>query len=174
MRSTDHARTPTVKTTHRVRIALAAGAALLLGACATTGMGGGELARKGKADAPVLFTWKSDDGGLTGTMTAALPGATYKGGFFQITQQTRRELIAPLWNGWMPAWSDWPYWGPLGPYDITQFITRYSGKVVANLHTDAGQRMRCRLHLVVPARGMAGGCDGECQLQGGGTVHAKF
>lgn len=57
---------------------------------------------------------------------------------------------------------------------MTQFITRYTGKVVATLQTDVGKRMRCRLHLIAPARGMAGGGAGECQVQGGATVHAKF
>lgn len=76
----------------------------------------------------------------------------------------------------LPGRPDWPYrgYGAFGPYDLTQFITRYSGKVVANLRTDAGRRMRCRLHLVAPARGMAGGGEGECQMQGGGIVHASF
>lgn len=148
----------------------------LLAACATSGMGGGELARKGAADEPVLFSWKSSDGGITGTLVATLPNATYQGRFFQITQQTQRQVIAPLWIGWDEGWRDWPYWGygTIGASDVTQFITRYSGKVVANLLTDDGKRMRCRLHLVAPARGMAGGGEGECQLQPGGVVHAKF
>lgn len=109
-------------------------------------------------------------------MAATLPDATYQGRFFQITQQTQRQVIDPLWEGWTRGWRDWPYWGfgTYGAYDITQFITRYSGKVVANLQTDAGKRMRCRLHLIAPARGMSGGGEGECQVQGGGTVHAKF
>jgi len=165
-----------MKLMHRRVTALVAGAGLLLGACTTTGMGGGELTHKGKPDEPVLFSWNSPDGGITGTMVATLPGATFKGRFFQITQQTKRQLIAPLWDGWSPGWIDWPYLGhgPYGPDDVTEFITRYSGKVVANLQTDAGKRMRCRLHLIVPERGMSGGGEGECQIQGASTIHAQF
>lgn len=81
-------------------IALMGSAALLLGACTTTGMGGGELTRQGKASAPVLFSWKSTDGGLSGTMAATLPDATYQGRFFQITRQTERQMVTPLWEGW--------------------------------------------------------------------------
>lgn len=167
--------------THTTRIAaatLAAGALLALGACSTlsTGMGGGDLQRQGKTEEPVLFSWRSHDGGISGSMVATLPNATYQGRFFQITQQTEREGVSPLWDGWNEGWTDWPYWGWGGPatYSWTQFSTRYTGKVLANLRTDAGQRMRCRLHLTQPAQGMAGGGDGECQLQGGGTVRARF
>ena len=162
---------------HPLRAAgVAVGAALLLGACATTGMGGGDLTTKGNAEQPVLFTWKSDNGGISGTMTASLPGATYQGRFFQITQQTQRETLQPLWNGWSEGWPDWPYWGygGYGPYDVTQFITRYTGKVVANLATADGHKMRCRLHMIDPPRGMSGGGEGECQIAGAGTIHAKF
>lgn len=150
--------------------------ALGLGACATTGMGGGELSRRGKADEPVLYSWRSSDGGITGTMVATLPDATYEGRFFQITQHTQRQIVAPLWDGWAEGWADWPYWGwgMHRPYEWTQFATRYSGKVVANLQTGAGKHMRCRFHLAQPVRGMASGGDGECQVQGGGVVHARF
>ena len=153
-----------------------AAAVLALGACATSGMGGGELVRKGEGDQPVLFSWKSDDGGMSGTMTARLPDATYRGRFFQITRQTERRSIEPLWNGWPEGWYDWHYWGPdaYEPYAVTQFITRYTGKVVANMRNDDGKRMRCRMHLIAPARGMAGGGEGECQIHGGGTVSARF
>lgn len=166
-----------MRTSHRLRAAgLAIGAALLLGACTTVGMGGGDLTMKGKSEKPVLFSWKSDNGGISGSMTATLPGATYQGRFFQITRQTQRETLQPLWEGWPEGWSDWDYWGygAYGPYDVTQFITRYTGKVVANLHTDAGKKLRCRLHLINPSRGMAGGGEGECQVSSGGTIHAMF
>jgi hypothetical protein len=152
----------------------AAVAALLLGGCTTNGMGGGELFAKGPPQEPVLFSWQSKDGGLSGDMVATLSNATYQGPFFQITNQTDRLTLLPLWLGWAQGWPDWPYWGygAFGPYDVTQFIARYTGKVVANLQTPAGRMMRCRLHLVNPSRGMAGG--GECQVEGGGTIHAKF
>ncbi len=166
------------KTVCRNRTSLLLGAfVLMLGACTTSGMGGGELSRPGKPDESVLYSWKSTDGGITGTMVATLPNTTYQGRFFQITQQTMSDSMAPMWDGWNTGWTDWPYWEgePYGgPYDWTQFSTRYSGKVIANLQTDSGQRMRCRFHLMQPMQGMSGGGDGVCQLQGGGVVHAQF
>ena len=150
---------------------------LLLSACTTSGMGGGELSRQGKPDESVLFSWQSKDGGITGTMVATLPNATYQGRFFQITQQTQSNSMGPMWDGWDAGWNDWPYWDgePYGgPYNWTQFSTRYSGKVIANLTTDTGRRMRCRFHLIQPMQGMSGGGEGVCQRQGGGVVHAQF
>jgi hypothetical protein len=160
----------------RVAATLIGGAALLLGGCASTGMGGGELARPGHRDEPVLFSWRSGNGGISGQMIATLPDATYRGRFFQITRQTERATIAPLWDGWTEGWYDWPYWdrGTLPPYPVERFITRYSGKVVASLQSPAGKRMRCRLHMIDPARGMAGGGEGECQIAGAGTIRARF
>lgn len=147
---------------------------LALAGCTTTGMGGGELTAKGKPAEPVLFSWKSSDGGLSGSMVATLPDATYTGRFFQIARQTRREILAPMWEGWNEGWSDWPYWSQPWPagYDVTQFITYYSGKVVANLETRGGGRMRCRFHLGDPVAGMPGGGRGECQLSGGRVIDA--
>ena len=57
---------------------------------------------------------------------------------------------------------------------MTQFVTHYSGKVVANLRAADGSRIGCRLHLVQPARGMAGGGEGQCQILGDGTIQARF
>jgi hypothetical protein len=147
-----------------------------LSACTTTGTGGGQLSGAGAPDAPVAFTWKSTDGGISGTMTASLPDAVYQGRFFQITQQTRAEVLNPLWLHWHSGWDDWPYWGrPMAPmYPTTQFITYYSGKVVATLEAEGQQHMRCRFHLVEPARGMSGGGEGECQLSAGRLVRAVF
>lgn len=161
-----------------VRIALvAASAALLLSACGTmSGMGGGDLIQAGKSAEPVLMSWTSDDDGISGTMVATLPDRTYSGPFFEITQQTREETLAPLWGGWDEGWYDWPYWvdTPDGPYEFDRFVTHYSGKVVANLSAPDGSRMRCRLHLVKPVSGMAGGGEGECQIAGDGTIQARF
>lgn len=170
-----------MKHLRRLLTVLLPGTALLLGACTTTGMGGGELTTQGQRREPVQFSWKSNDGGITGTMLATLPGSTYQGRFFQITQQTQREVLAPLWVGWNNGWSDWPYWGgpfPGGPfpegYGGTEFITHYSGKVLANLSNPQGQRMRCRFVLMAPRSGMAGGGQGECQLSNGSTINAVF
>lgn len=143
-----------------------------LAGCTTTGTGAGQLSDSSGASQPVSFSWTSTDGGNSGTMSARLPDKTYVGRFFQITQQTSVESLGPLWGYWRRGWYDWPYWGGSG-WDMTQFITRYSGKVVATL--DAGdEHMRCRFHLVAPARGMSGGGEGECQLSQGRTISANF
>ncbi|ABD68135.1 hypothetical protein Rfer_0381 [Rhodoferax ferrireducens T118] len=149
---------------------------LALVACTTTGSGGGQLAGPGAQEEPVAFSWTSTDGGMSGAMTAALPNASYQGRFFQITQQTRGEVLTPLWTHWNRGWYDWPYWsGPeFQPYPATQFITFYSGKVVATLESPGNQRMRCRFHLVEPVRGMSGGGEGQCQLSDGRLVRATF
>jgi hypothetical protein len=149
---------------------------LFLTACTTVGTGGGQLSGKEGAEVPVAFNWTSTDGGMSGTMTAQLPGAVFQGPFFQITQQTRGETLSPLWTHWHQGWNDWPYWSDPFPsmYPSPQFITHYSGKVVATLESSNNQRMRCRFHLVVPSRGMSGGGEGECQLSQGRVVRAVF
>jgi hypothetical protein len=147
----------------------------ILGGCTTMGTGSGAMSAKGKPTEPVLFKWKSNDGGISGSMVATLPDATYTGRFFQITQQTQRQTLAPMWDGWSEGWDDWPYWGPWpANSDIAQFITRYSGKVVATLQSTGGRRMRCRFHLAHPVGGMSGGGQGECQLSGGRVINAAF
>lgn len=155
---------------------VAAAVTLALAGCATTtaGMGGGDLHAKSGPELPVLFSWTSPDGGISGNMVATLPNATFTGPFVQMTGETRREVLSPLWVGWNEGWNDWPYWtrDSLGPYDAVRFTRSYSGKVVANLRDDGGRFMRCRFHLDDPARGMAGGGLGECQLAGGRTVDA--
>lgn len=152
----------------------------VLAACTTTGMGGGQLTGAGADEQAVVFTWRSTDGAMSGSMNAQLPNETYTGRFFQITRQTRSEVLAPLWTHWSLGWYDWPYWGGVAqgpypyPYPTVQFITHYSGKVVATLESPGNQRMRCRFHLAEPARGMLGGGEGECQLSGGRVVRALF
>jgi hypothetical protein len=56
-----------------------------------------------------------------------------------------------------------------------EFIKEYSGRVLANLHSDTGNHMRCRFRLISPSRGMAGGGEGRCQLSETGTeINAEF
>lgn len=149
-------------------------------ACTTTGVGGGWLAGSGSQEDPVTFNWKSTDGGMSGTMVAALADKSFQGQFFQITQQTQSESLSPLWTHWRSGWYDWPYWdrpflGPHPyPFPATQFITYYSGKVVATLESGDKQRMRCRFHLASPSRGMSGGGEGECQLPDNRVIRAVF
>ncbi|HJT40653.1 MAG TPA: hypothetical protein VJ762_10030 [Sphingobium sp.] len=146
-------------------------AALLATACTTTGTGIGSSQAPGAA---ATFNWSSE-GPRTGSMTAMLAdGRQYTGGFFQITSETRVEDLTPLWVGWGPIYGrrfhrgGWDYWGP-----SDQFVTHYSGKVLANLAGPGGQ-MRCRFTLIHPASGMSGGGEGTCQLPGGTHIQASF
>lgn len=143
--------------------------------CTTTGTGGGEIAATDGSQIPVSFSWKSTDGGITGTMNASLPTATFQGNFFQITRETRFDMLMPLWRDWRPGWHDWTYWGYRSlPYHSTHFYTYYSGKVLATLESENKTKMRCRFHLVDPSRGMRGGGEGECQLSDGKVIQANF
>ncbi len=128
---------------------VAAGLALAAGGCATTtsGISGGDV---------------------------HAPGQPETRPFVQITTETRRAALLPLWLAWNEGWNDWPYWSrpSLRPYESDRFTRFYSGKVVANLRNDGGHHMRCRFHLDNPARGMSGGGLIECPLPGGRSVDA--
>jgi hypothetical protein len=156
-----------------VLAAALAGAALLNG-CTTTGVFGADLVKNGRAAEPVLFSWKSNDGAIDGTMTATLPDATYQGRFMQVTRQVDSDTLAPMWTGWQDGWSDWPMAGMPGMFDATQYSTVYSGRVIANLKSPGGALMRCRFRMAHPDAGMSGGGTGECQMAGGATVQASF
>jgi hypothetical protein len=145
-------------------VALAAG-------CTTMGTGFGSTASGAN---PVNFSWKSSDS-VSGSMIASLSdGKTYTGQFFQITSDTTVDNLGPLWTGWGGyggrGWGgDWGFWNS-GP----EFVTHYSGRVVANLATPDGEHMRCKFQLVHPQDGMAGGGTGQCQLPKGNTIDATF
>ena len=160
--------------THRtMSMALLLGVTLAVAGCATTGAGIG-FASTGQHK--VLFKWKSS-GDVSGSMTASLSNGTiYSGEYFQITSDTLLSGIGPLGFGWGPEWGmnewggdDWDEWYP-GP----QFMTHYSGRVVANLSSVYGTHMRCRFRLIHPADGMAGGGRGICGLPDGSRIHAQF
>ena len=142
---------------------LCAGAGL--GGCKTAGTVTGDVHKKGQAGGePVVMMWQSDGGSVTqGTMTATLPGGeTYSGPYLQVTSDTSETTMGPMWVGWDEGWGGWgPNWGMAGPSQ--SFGTIYSGRVVANLSGNQGDRMRCRFLLASPSSGMAGGGQGECQ-----------
>jgi hypothetical protein len=144
-------------------------AALMLSGCATAGSGSGS-GHIGGDDGSVAFSWRSD-GGTSGTLSAMLAdGMRFEGPFVQITSQARAEFLEPRRPGWRHGWDDWPYGSGPG----TAFVTRYSGKVVANLRGSEGQSMRCRFHLNAPSSGMAAGGQGECRLSDGRRIDAVF
>ena len=137
-----------------------------LGACTTMGTGSGSTEQ---GDTPVSFTWKSKDGGVTGTMTATLAaGTVYTGSYLEITHSSQNLDFSPMWAGFSPYWADWEF----GFNPVT--TTTYTGKVVANLQGPASQRMRCNFNLADPMAGMGGGGQGKCQVAGGATVDATF
>ncbi|MFT3723275.1 MAG: hypothetical protein QM773_06775 [Hyphomonadaceae bacterium] len=153
------------------RILLATLAAAGLAACTSTGVGTG-IERNGSTTAS--FAWKegSPNGG---TMTASLSsGDTFSGDYFQVTHDSTVERYAPLWAGWGGMRRrgfdrEWSYWGP-----HTEFVTAYTGKILANLTDAKGQHMRCKFTLRDPSLGMSDGGLGRCQLPAGGTIDASF
>jgi hypothetical protein len=135
--------------------------------CTTMGTGTGSTVSGGS---PTQFSWKSTDN-VSGTMTATLSdGKTYNGQFFQITKDTTVDGIGPVWAGWGGR-RGWGYWGADPTPD---FITHYSGRVVANLAAPSGAHLRCQFQLVQPSDGMDGGGSGQCQLPDGTTIDANF
>ena len=136
--------------------------------CASSGAGYG-VSGAGREEATFRWDAKND---VSGTLTATMPGGRiYSGEYFQVTSETRVDGLAPLWDGWRPGWRGWPYWNAApGP----GFVTEYTGRVLANLAANNGDRMRCRFRLIHPAEGMAGGGEGECQLPNGEAIEATF
>ena len=136
--------------------------------CATMGTGSGSTSTG--ADR-VNFAWKSS-GGVSGSMNATVSnGTVYTGQFFQITSDTTADTLGPLWTGWGPGLrrGGWGYWDA-GP----EFVTHYSGKVVANLAAPDGKHVRCMFRLIHPSDGMDGGGAGQCQMPDGKTIDADF
>jgi hypothetical protein len=156
-----------------VALTIAALAALATTACTTGGAGTGSGNVRGTRK-PVAFTWQGTDS-VSGNITATFGnGDVYKGTYFQITRDTRVDRLDPLWEGWGRPYprTGWRYWDR----DMDrEFIKEYSGRVLANLHSDTGNHMRCRFRLISPSRGMAGGGEGRCQLSETGTeINAEF
>jgi len=86
----------------------------------------------------------------------------------------RTESLDPLWDGWeRPASKNaWHYWNA---DSRKEFVRENSGRVLANLHSEDGEYMRCRFTLVSPDRGMKGGGEGRCQLsESGREINAEF
>src|SRR5882762_4384209 len=91
-------------------------AAIGLGACTTMGTGSGSVSPGGEA---AKFSWKSTDGGVSGTMSAALKdGQSFSGLYLHVTSTTRSQDSYPLWNGWEYVWGGW---GGFGPFPGTAF-----------------------------------------------------
>jgi hypothetical protein len=145
---------------------------VLAAGCTTMGTGFGSTP---SGSNPVNFSWKSSDN-VSGTMNATLSdNKTFTGQFFQITSDTTVDNLGPLWAGWGGYGRRGPWAGEWGFWDAgPEFVTHYSGKVVANLAAPDGKHMRCKFQLVYPSDGMAGGGRGQCQLPQGKTIDTTF
>jgi hypothetical protein len=142
--------------------------AVISSGCTTMGTGFGSTP---SGASPTTFSWKSSDG-VSGTMNATISdGTTYSGRYFQITGDTTVDSVTPLWEGWHSGWRGAAFWDA-GP--TPEFITHYTGRVVANLAASGSTHMRCKFQLVHPNSGMAGGGSGQCQLPDGTTIDASF
>ena len=149
-------------------------AVLALAACETpngAGTGSGNVRGTQK---PVAFTWESE-GDKSGDITATFSsGRVFTGEYVQISRDVRSESLDPLWNGWdRPRNANaWRYWSA---GSRSEFVRENSGRVLANLHDDKGEYMRCRFTLINPDRGMKGGGEGRCQLSDSGReINAEF
>jgi hypothetical protein len=149
-------------------------AVLALAACETpngAGTGSGNVRGTQK---PVAFTWQSDDSN-SGDITATFgTGRVFKGEYVQISRDIDGNNLDPLWDGWDRPRSknDWRYWNASSR---SEFLRENSGRVLANLHAENGEYMRCRFTLISPQRGMKGGGEGRCQLsESGKEINAEF
>lgn len=155
----------------------------LLGACAQKGSMQGTVKGPGPGmGATVVMNWSSPEGErVQGTLNVMMPnGETYTGPYVQVTDGTQDAELTPYWSGWPDQ--NWRSWSGGGDADIengsdennSRFQVLYGNKVIANLDGDQGGQMRCRFTLMDAVAGMAGGGQGECQLDDGEEVKAKF
>lgn len=121
-----------------------------------------EAAKKTVPGGKMDFSWQSGMNASHGSISASSSdGRTFTGTFLQPTRTTTVDDYGPYWTAWSGGW------GGAGPwYDglESDFITTYTGRVLASLIGGDGTRMRCTFLLRDPASGMAGGGEGDCQL----------
>lgn len=83
-----------------------------------------------------------------------------------------------MYGSWYAGpWSRdaWNWDGAWPRYDsVADYVTHYTGKVVAKLKGDHGDEMRCHFTLDDREAGMEGGAAGECQVSNGERITAKF
>jgi hypothetical protein len=108
------------------------------------------------------FSWQSGSNASQGSIAASSSdGRTFTGTFLQPTRAMTINDYGPYWSAWAGGW------GGAGPWyngAEADFITTYSGHVLASLTGNDGTRMRCTFMLRDPSNGMAGGGEGDCQL----------
>ena len=140
-------------------------AAITLSACTTMG-----TARSVSGGEPVTFSWKAPMAASAHDVRVAYRRADLlvRLSESRSRRQPGRRYPVGGWDRRLERLSGW------GPFPEFGFATVYSGRVMANLTAADGQRMRCRFELTRPADGMAGGGQGQCQLQSGRSVDAVF
>lgn len=156
-----------------MRTSLCVFSLLALNACSHSGAGEGTLETAatatsgGQSKGPVTFNWQSKSNASDGSIQAKLPdGTAFNGTYLQVTSQATADDYGAYYSAWAdPVWGD-PWYN--GPED--EFVTQYSGKVVAQLSSQNGKRMRCTFNLQEPSSGMSGGGQGDCQLSDKETV----
>lgn len=163
----------TLKTT-RLPLLFAALVALpvALSGCTTEGTAIGEVeSPAGQSEGTATLMWESDFADpVSGTISGTLPdGRYYTGRYYEITSTADEGDYADAWNGWGDYWADWPGdYGYAG--DWNEFVTIYSGRVIANLQATDGKMLRCRFTLAKPEDGLNGGGSGECQGSDGQKI----
>lgn len=127
----------------------------------------------------VLFTWESLDESYAGRIAATLPdGERFKGRFHEIVTTIPIARYDDFYGWWYagpwvgPSWR----WGGVWPYydSVEEFVSHYTGTVVARLTGSRGHQMRCHFELDDRYGGMKAGGKGECQLSTGERITAKF
>jgi len=107
-------------------------AGIALSACTTMGTGTGSVS---PSNEPVTFSWKSTDGGVSGTMSAALKdGQTFSGPYLQVTSTTQSQDFEPMWSGWGLGWGGW---GGFGGAGISNYQNTAIGQVVVLAYIEA-------------------------------------
>jgi hypothetical protein len=152
-----------------------------LSACASQGVGAGELRApepdhaEGRPIGPVAFRWHSEGPSSTrGTITAVLPdGRNFAGWYQEPTSEV--ETYRPDWRRNEPGPSLPTYTVSEDPFFVEGLPTDhapvlYSGRLLARLSSSDGSVMRCWFHLHQPSMGPAGGGAGTCSLPKGAVV----
>jgi len=159
-------------------------AASALSACATQGIGMGQLREfepgnaRGQPIGAVDFRWHSQGATSTrGTITAVLPdGRTFRGWYREPTSTP--ETYQATWQSQQPGPASYAMSGePLfvGGLPPGHAPPEYSGRLLARLRGSDGSVMRCWFRLDRPSQGPAGGGEGDCGLPNGEVIeHAAL
>ncbi|MDQ3033599.1 MAG: hypothetical protein M3Y87_14360 [Myxococcota bacterium] len=164
---------PRARPSFRRTRALLVGAALFALGCASSGVGVGRLTSPGKPEAEgnVVFRWRAGLDATNGDIGASLPdGRRFAGRFLQVTSTT----VAQHLDAWSTLGA--PYYGNARggaywePVDASSFVTRYTGRVMAQLQGPDDEVMRCLFVLEDPVAGPQSGGLGNCELSTGERI----